>query len=141
MSRKLIGFGTLGLTSVGAYYLYQAGGSPKVAEKQVEHDAARLSSTIKGELPGRGKEAKTTAKVYAQEAGEKIDSAINDAKAQTSKVDAKLEAYRANADKKIGEYKAELGKEANQAIDKFDRTVEQKASESKSWVSSWFGGK
>jgi len=75
--------------------MYQAGGSPKVAEKQMERkaylfpyrkstlsiyladDAARLSSKVRGELPGKEKEAKTEAKVYAEQAGQTIDRAVS----------------------------------------------------------------
>lgn len=39
-------------------------------------DAARLSSSVKSQLPGSEKEAKTQAKVYGQEAGAKLDSAV-----------------------------------------------------------------
>lgn len=170
-----LGAGAVGL---GAYYMYQAGGSPKVAEKQMERkaylfplrkstlsiyladDAARLSSKVRGELPGKEKEAKTEAKVYAEQAGQKIDRAvsitwllhfafdyitdervfqIDDAKATTNKVDAKLEGYRANAEKKLDEYRKEAGKDLTSAVDKFDKTVEQKAAQSKSWIGSWFG--
>jgi hypothetical protein len=170
-----LGAGAVGL---GAYYMYQAGGSPKVAEKQMERkaylfplrkstlriyladDAARLSSKVRGELPGKEKEAKTEAKVYAEQAGQKIDRAvsitwlshfafdyitnervfqIDDAKTTTNKVDAKLEGYRANAEKKLDEYRKEAGKDLTSAVDKFDKTVEQKAAQSKSWIGSWFG--
>jgi len=54
----------------------------------------------------------------------------------------------ADAKAKISDAKASAadlreksGKELNQAIDKFDKTVEKKSSEAKSGISSWFGGK
>ncbi|KAK7724473.1 hypothetical protein SLS57_004228 [Botryosphaeria dothidea] len=129
-----------GLTAAGGigYYLYQAGGNPKLAEKEFEHDAARLSSKVKGELPGKEKEAKTSAKVLGEEAGERVDSAIAEAKATTSKIDEKLEAYRAQADKKIGNVSSQTAKDLHSAVDKFDKTVEDKAAQSKSWLSGWF---
>ncbi|KAF2138483.1 uncharacterized protein K452DRAFT_361163 [Aplosporella prunicola CBS 121167] len=136
-SRPLV-FGGLAAAGGVGYYLYQAGGSPKLAEKEFEHDAAKLSSKFKGELPGKEKEAKTGAKVYAEEAGQKFDDAIAQAKATTNQVDAKLEAYRAQADKKIGEYQKEVGKDFHKAVDQFDKTVEEKAAQSKSWLSGWF---
>jgi len=86
-----LGAGAVGL---GAYYMYQAGGSPKVAEKQMERktylsphrgstlnicltdDAARLSSKVRGELSSKEKEANTEAKAYAEQAGQKIDRAV-----------------------------------------------------------------
>ncbi|EOD44408.1 calcofluor white hypersensitive protein [Neofusicoccum parvum] len=129
-----------GLAAAGGvgYYLYQAGGNPKLAEKELEHDASRLSSKIKGELPGKEKEVKTSAKVLGEEAGDKVDGVIADAKATASKIDAKLEAYRAQADKKIGDLSSQTAKDAHSAVDKFDKTVEEKAAQSKSWLSGWF---
>ena len=46
-----------------------------------------------------------------------------------------------DAEAKAREYKDKTGKELNQAIDKFDKTVENKAAEAKKGVSGWFGGK
>ncbi|KAF2403759.1 hypothetical protein EJ06DRAFT_546892 [Trichodelitschia bisporula] len=131
-----------GVAAAGAaYYLYQAGGNPKVAEKQVEHDAAKLSSRFKSDLPGAGKEAKTGIKLSAEEAGQKVDDWAASAKQTTRSTDAKLEGYRAGAEKKIDEYRKEVGKDLSSAVDKFDKTVEEKAAASKSWLGSWFGGK
>lgn len=76
-----------------AYYLYQAGGDPKVAEKKFERmfhyhqallapnlhcadDAARITHSVKGDASSKGTEVKTEAKVLGQEAGSKIDSAV-----------------------------------------------------------------
>ncbi|KAB2572197.1 hypothetical protein BFW01_g3187 [Lasiodiplodia theobromae] len=128
----------LGVAGGIGYYLYQAGGDPKLAEREFEHDASRLSSKIKGDLPGKEKEAKTSAKVLGEEAGEAIDKTIAEAKATTSKIDEKLEAYRAQADKKIGEVSSQTAKELHSAVDKFDKTVEDKTAQSKSWLSGWF---
>ncbi|KAF2812372.1 uncharacterized protein BDZ99DRAFT_474553 [Mytilinidion resinicola] len=139
--RKAFTFIGLPAAGVGAYYLYNAGGSPKVAEKQFEADAAQLSSKVRSELPGKEKEAKTSAKLYAQEAGEKVDKAADDAKAATNKVDAKLESYRASAEKKLDESRRETGAKLTSAVDTFDKTVEKKASETKGWLGGWFGGK
>ncbi|KAK5017344.1 hypothetical protein LTR39_001597, partial [Cryomyces antarcticus] len=58
----------------------------------------------------------------------------------TSKVDAKLEAYRNSAEMKIEEYKREAEKDLHNAVDTFDKTVEEKAAKAKSGLSSWFGG-
>lgn len=45
------------------------------------------------------------------------------------------------AEAKAKEYKDKTGKELMKGVDKFDATVEKKASEAKSGISSWFGGK
>lgn len=74
MSRKFLGYTGLAAVGAGTYYLYNAGGDPKLAEKQFEctfplfppsvtvltfiDDAARASAKVRGELPGREKEAK-----------------------------------------------------------------------------------
>jgi len=139
--RKVFTTVGLGAAGVGAYYLYNAGGSPKIAEKQFEADAAQLSSKVRSDLPGKEKEAKTSAKLYAQEAGQKIDKAVDDAKATTHKVDAKLESYRANAEKKFEDTRKETGKTLSNAVDTFDKTVEKKAGETKGWFGGLWGGK
>ncbi|KAG9603749.1 hypothetical protein KCU77_g1621, partial [Aureobasidium melanogenum] len=142
----------LGAATFGGYYLYRAGGSPKVAEKEMEHDAARLSRSTKDELPGRAKELKTEAKVYGEQIGQKIDGAVKDAREKTREFDAKFEAYRADAEKNIDQYRKEANKEFNSAVDTFDKkvgdaaanakaTVEANAEKAKSGFSSWFGGK
>jgi hypothetical protein len=45
------------------------------------------------------------------------------------------------AEAKALDYKDKAGKELMKGVDKFDATVEKKASEAKSGLSSWFGGK
>ncbi|THW99335.1 hypothetical protein D6D13_10184 [Aureobasidium pullulans] len=142
----------LGAATFGGYYMYRAGGNPKVAEKQVEHDAARLSSAARDELPGRAKELKTEAKVYGEQIGQKIDGAVKDARDKTREFDAKFETYRADAEKNINKYSKEANKEFNSAVDTFDKKVgdaaanakasaEVNAEKAKSGLSSWFGGK
>ncbi|KAI5210778.1 hypothetical protein E4T42_00770 [Aureobasidium subglaciale] len=140
----------LGAATFGGYYMYRAGGSPKVAEKQMEADAARLSSSVKNELPGKAKELKTDAKVYGEQIGQKIDSAVKDARDKTREFDAKFETYRADAEKNIDQYKNKANKEFNSAVDTFDKkvgdaaanakaSVEVNAEKAKSGFSSWFG--
>lgn len=92
---------TLALGGAGGYYLYNAGGRPKVAEKQFERmfsiaaqtlsplitcidDAARLSSKVRSEFPGKEKEVKTEAKLYGEQAkqygeqiGDKVDETVS----------------------------------------------------------------
>ncbi|KAF1981328.1 hypothetical protein K402DRAFT_342639 [Aulographum hederae CBS 113979] len=141
MSGRILKVGA-GVAAAGAgYYLYSAGGSPRVAEKQMEHDASRFSTSIKDQLPGREKEVKTSAKVYAEQAGQKVDDAIAQAKAKTQEVDATAARYQKDAGKILEQYKKETGKDVTAAIDKFDKTVEEGAAKSKSWAGSWFGGK
>ncbi|MCJ1302061.1 hypothetical protein MMC08_004862 [Hypocenomyce scalaris] len=142
----------LGLTAAGGvgYYLYAAGGDPKVAEKKFEHDAAAASSKARSSLPGQGKEAQKKGEEMASTVGAKFDSTVNDAKAKLSEADSKASAKMYEADKKIGQLKndgtakfdqvrKETENEFHDKIDKFDKTVERKTAEAKSGISSWFG--
>ena len=96
MSSNRLLYGVLGLGAAGGgYYLYTAGGSPKVASKMAERedrppylvgvrnahrtrseDASRVSAKVKSDLPGSGKEAKKEGEVWAEKAGQKLDSAV-----------------------------------------------------------------
>ena len=49
----------------------------------------------------------------------------------------KLDNFKAGTEKKF----EETGKEFNSAVNQFDKTVEKKAAESKSWLGGLFGGK
>ncbi|KAK8167868.1 hypothetical protein IWX90DRAFT_425685 [Phyllosticta citrichinensis] len=101
------------------WYLYQAGGK-KSAEKEAQQNSM------------------TSAKSIGADAGQKIDSAINEARTTANRVDQKLEAYRAQADKKVGDYSTQVKKDAQSAVEQFDKTVEDQAAKSKGWLSGWF---
>lgn len=58
-----------------------------------------------------------------------------------NKADARAREIGNDASKKFEEYKKETGKELNSAVDKFDKSVSEGATKSKSWIGSWFGGK
>jgi len=79
----------IGLIAAGGvgYYLYGAGGNPKVAEKQFESDLSHASAKVQSELPGRGKEARKEGEKYAAEAGAKIDSAVEKGRAELAKAE------------------------------------------------------
>ena len=59
-------------------------------------------------------------------------------KETTSKIDSKLESYRATAEQKIDGARKEIGKDLSSAVDSFDKNVEKGAAKSKSWISGWF---
>ncbi|KAH6674131.1 hypothetical protein B0J14DRAFT_589286 [Halenospora varia] len=120
----------LGAAAGVGYYLYTAGGSPKVAEKQFESDLSKASAKIKSELPGSGKEAQKDAEKYASEAGAKVDSMVNKARTDLKEAEGKFDAYRKDA-----------SKETLKKIDEADRKIEEGAAKAKSGISSWFGGK
>ncbi|MCJ1429531.1 hypothetical protein MMC29_007446 [Sticta canariensis] len=142
----------VGLTFIGAggYYLYAAGGDPKLAQKKIEHDATSASAKVKGELPGSGKEAQKQGEELSKRAGAAIDSTVHDVRTKVNEADAKLSAKAHEADSKFQQLKADGSKQFDQArkdtarelqetADKFDKTVEKKATEAKSGISSWFG--
>ncbi|KAI1416155.1 hypothetical protein F5Y13DRAFT_128287 [Hypoxylon sp. FL1857] len=117
----------LGLTAAGGigYYLYSAGGDTKVAQKQAEADAHRVSAQFKSELPGRGDQAKKDAEKYGAEAGQKVDNALGKTQAELQKAEA---------------YAKDAKNAALKKVDEFDKKVEAEASKAKSGISSWFGG-
>lgn len=94
MSRR--GVTILGLAAAGGvgYYLYTAGGDPKVAEKNFkgtnhEHipssqslislsaDAAKAEAKVKSEIPGTAKEYEKKGEAQAAKAGQKFDKAVS----------------------------------------------------------------
>ncbi|KXL41756.1 hypothetical protein M433DRAFT_74279 [Acidomyces richmondensis BFW] len=127
-----------GLAAAGGigYYLYNAGGDPKLAQKKAEADGAKLSREVKSHLPGSGKEVQKDAEALQAQAGKKMDDLVADAKSGANKIDAKLEGYRKDAESAAKDARAR----ASGAIDQFDRKVEEGASKAKSGISSWFGG-
>ncbi|KFY10945.1 hypothetical protein V492_04763 [Pseudogymnoascus sp. VKM F-4246] len=127
-SRVPLAVGLTAAAGVG-YYLYQSGGNAKVAEKKFEADLSSASSRVKGELPGRGKEAEKTAAAWATEKGQQIDNVAEKARNELNKTGESLDSYR-----------KEAGKEAMAKVDKFDATVEKEAAKAKSGISGWFGG-
>ncbi|KAI9881455.1 MAG: hypothetical protein M1830_000017 [Pleopsidium flavum] len=131
----------LGLTAAGGvgYYLYSAGGNPKVAEKQFEHDAAKLSAKMKGELPGREHEATKKGEELAVKAGATIDREVDYTRAKFTEAEKNAEKLAAEGRQKLDQVRKEAGKELHQTIDNFDKTVERKAVEAKNGISSWFG--
>ncbi|KLJ08522.1 hypothetical protein EMPG_16065 [Blastomyces silverae] len=116
----------LGLAAAGAggYYLYRAGGDPKRATRQFENDASRAGSKIKDESN------KALGHGSAEQIGARIDEA-----------DKKATNFAKEEAEKLDKARHNVAKDVNAKIDSFDKTVEQKAAEAKSGVSSWFGGK
>nr|POE56400.1 hypothetical protein CFP56_50944 [Quercus suber] len=140
MSARFWQISGLAVAGGAGYYLYNAGGSPKAAEKRFEADAAKLSSEVRSHLPGTGKEVKKDGEVLAADAGAKLDQWKKDAKAGVSSADAKLETYRKEAERKIESAAATVQKDGKAAVDAFDKNVEAGAAKAKSGLSGWFGG-
>ncbi|KAK7931702.1 hypothetical protein PG985_002414 [Apiospora marii] len=121
----------LGLGAAGGvgYYLYSAGGDPKVAQKKAEADAHKLSSEAKSHMPGRTSQAEKDAEKFGAQAGAKVDQFAGKTQADIAKLKADAEAYG-----------KDLKQDALKKVDDFDRKVESKTAEAKSGISSWFGG-
>ncbi|KAL9533089.1 hypothetical protein SMMN14_03822 [Sphaerulina musiva] len=141
MSQRAVTIGGGALLAGVGYYLYAAGGDPKVAEKKFEADAARASNKVQSQLPGAGKEAKKDAELYGEEAKSKFNQLVQDGKQEAHKVDAKLAEYRKDAQSTLNSAATDAQKNANKAIDQFDQKVTEGAAKAKSGISSWFGSK
>lgn len=110
---------------------------PSANHNDITADAAKISREVRDHVPGTAKELQKDAESASAQAQSKLNQFGRDAKAEASKVDAKLQDFRQDASKQIDA----AGKEINKKIDKFDNTVEAEASKAKSGLSGWFGGK
>ena len=121
-------------------------------------DSSKVTAKIKGELPGRGKEAEKRGEAFASQAGKTLDdtvippssqmrtsliltdtSQVAEAKAKAAEAEKAAEQYSKDGKAKFEKYSKEAKAELNATIDQFDKTVEQKTAEAKSGISSWFG--
>ncbi|RHZ67564.1 uncharacterized protein CDV56_109641 [Aspergillus thermomutatus] len=134
----------LGLAAAGGlgYYMYRAGGDPKIAKKEMEIDAHKARAKIP-----RGSEAARAGEEFGKEASATVDEAINNARTK-AKADERIPEIAQNGKQKIDKLRQEAVNRArigvdemDKKVDEFDRTVEKKAAEAKGTLSSWFGGK
>ncbi|KAF2634713.1 hypothetical protein P280DRAFT_554354 [Massarina eburnea CBS 473.64] len=143
MAGRFVKIGGIAAAAGGAFYLYSAGGDPKLAQKKIEHDAASASAKVRGDLPGHEKEAKKAGEEGYEALRARAEDLANDAKAKANQtgrqVDRKLDQYRNDASQKLEDVRQTTGKDLNAAVDKFDKSVTEGASKSKSWIGSWFG--
>jgi len=116
------------LSAALGYYFYSAGGDPNVAKKRAEHDASRMSSSVRDELPGRGKEYKKSAEEKMARVGSTVDRSVEEGKQRISESAEKLAESKEKAKHNV------LGK-----IDDIDRKVETEASKAKGGIMGWFG--
>ncbi|CAK42848.1 hypothetical protein AAWM_08062 [Aspergillus awamori] len=117
----------LGIAALGAggYYMYRAGGDPKVAKEEMRHDAhlARLKAPTGDQAEKAGEKAAYETRLNVDEA---IDTASKDAKDSMNRLE------------KIGR---DTTAELRSGAEKLEGKVEEKAAEAKGTVSGWFGGK
>ncbi|MDI1485234.1 MAG: hypothetical protein OHK93_000371 [Ramalina farinacea] len=145
MSRRALTFGGIAAAGGVGYYFYQAGGDPKVARKEAEHDLATAKSKVKGETVSN-EAAKKQGEEWAARAGSQIDRTVDDARAKAREADKVISNKTAEAENKVSQLKSDgvtkfdqTRKDAGRKIDEIDSKVEKKASEAKSGISSWFG--
>ncbi|KAK5942614.1 hypothetical protein PMZ80_005179 [Knufia obscura] len=133
----------IGVVVAGAagYYLYNAGGDPKVAEKYMEADAHKASAKLRGEFEPRGREAGARGEALARQAGDKFDSVASDAGKKFDQTKAEAERKLEEGRREARDVAAKTSAEFNKNVDKFDKEVTEGASKAKSGLSSWFGGK
>ncbi|EOA90227.1 uncharacterized protein SETTUDRAFT_167153 [Exserohilum turcica Et28A] len=147
MSRRFMTYGGIAAVGGATYYLYSAGGDPKLAEKKIEHDAATAARRLRGDYPGQDKEAKKAAEESYEAVRASAQRYAEQAKAEAGKLEEKLDAYGADAKKQYEQAKAraeqelhQAGKQVNAAANKFDAAVEDKAAKASGWFGGWFGG-
>ncbi|KAL2788469.1 hypothetical protein BJX66DRAFT_308892 [Aspergillus keveii] len=115
----------LGAVGAGAYYLYRAGGNPKAAKEEMKYDVNKARAKAPGAV--EGERAGETAGL---ETNLNLDEAANNPRTRNNDL-------TAQAQRKLDEV-SQAGKEQ---ASKVRSEVEEKASEAKSTVSGWFGGK
>ena len=142
--RAVPALGAIAAGGIG-YYLYTAGGDPKLAEKKAEHDAANAVRRVKGDFPGSDKELKKAGEEGYEAVRSTAQQYANQAKAEAHKAEQKLDQYSVEARKKYEEAKAQAEKEfastrkeLNSAVDTFDKKTIEATKETKSWFGSWF---
>ncbi|KAL0631663.1 hypothetical protein Q9L58_009475 [Maublancomyces gigas] len=116
----------VGAAALVGYYFYTAGGDPQLARKELKHDAARASAALKDELPGRGKEAKTSAEEAFARVGSEVDSTVREGKTRIADGQRAFE---------------HTGGAIMDKIDHADRKVEDEAARAKRSVGGWFSAK
>jgi len=125
----------LALAGAGGYYLYKSGGDPQKAKDQVKADAGKA----RGKLP-HGEKVEQVGEELGAEAGARIDEAVQAAQTKTRNAGEDFNKYAKEGIGRIDEIRHDTARAMEASIDKIDKKVEQKASEAKKGLSSWFGG-
>ncbi|KAJ4993634.1 hypothetical protein SVAN01_00688 [Stagonosporopsis vannaccii] len=112
--RRFATFGGLAAVGAGTYYLYSAGGDPKLAEKKFEHDAATAARRVRGDFPGQDKEAKKAGEEGYEAVRATAQDYANRASAEAKKAEADLRAYSQQAQNKAQEYSREAQNKAQE---------------------------
>ncbi|KAL1961267.1 hypothetical protein VTO42DRAFT_3213 [Malbranchea cinnamomea] len=127
----------LGAVGAGGWYLYRAGGDPKKATQKFEDDASRTAHKIRGDMSGK------PAAELGEEVGKRMgskDEAVDTARDKAKQINKTAADYTKEGVERMEKVRQDAARDVNAKIDQIDETVEKKASEAKSGISSWFGG-
>lgn len=69
----------------------------------------------------------------------KLDQADAKVSAKLHEADGKFQQLKADGSKQFDQARKDTARELKESADSFDKTVEKKAAEAKSGISSWFG--
>ncbi|KAE8388567.1 hypothetical protein ETB97_012346 [Aspergillus alliaceus] len=135
MSKNRTGlYAALAAAGAGGYYLYRAGGDPKAAKQEIKHDAELARNKIPTDKAERAGEK------VGSEAGAHIDEAVSNARTQAQDASNRASGLGQESLDKLKGAQQEASEKLKANVDKFDKTVEQKTSEAKGTLSSWWGG-
>ncbi|KAE8146448.1 hypothetical protein BDV25DRAFT_162406 [Aspergillus avenaceus] len=136
MSNRTGLYAALAAAGAGGYYLFRAGGDPKAAKGELKHDV----DVARSKAPSTDQAEKSGERV-GSEAGAHIDEAVNNARTQAQQASNSASGLAQESLDKFNDVKDDASAKIKANVDKFDKTVEQKTSEAKGTVSSWWGGK
>lgn len=107
-------------------------------------DAARASAALKDELPGRGKEAKTSAEEAFARVGSEVDSTVREGSSLINPFTFWVPSNTHTGKTRIADGQRALEHTGGTIMDKIDhadRKVEDEAARAKRSVGGWFGAK
>ncbi|KAB8228320.1 uncharacterized protein BDW43DRAFT_217863 [Aspergillus alliaceus] len=159
MSKNRTGlYAALAAAGAGGYYLYRAGGDPKAAKQEIKRMPAPRSSLspslsmrfvdsslivddaelARNKIPTD--KAERAGEKVGSEAGAHIDEAVSNARTQAQDASNRASGLGQESLDKLKGAQQEASEKLKANVDKFDKTVEQKTSEAKGTLSSWWGG-
>ncbi|KAE8380015.1 hypothetical protein BDV26DRAFT_258114 [Aspergillus bertholletiae] len=131
MSNRTGLYAALAAAGFGGYYLYRAGGDPKAVKQEIKHDA---------DVVRHKDNAEKTGQKVGSEAGAHIDEAVANARTQAQETSNRASELAHESLDKLNEARQDATATLKANVDKFDKTVEQKTSEAKGSLSSWWSG-
>ncbi|CAL5870238.1 uncharacterized protein PFLUO_LOCUS4473 [Penicillium psychrofluorescens] len=120
----------LAVAGAGGYYLYRSGGNVEGAKKEMKIDVNKARDKVPS-----SDSVEKTGKDIGKSTGAAVDDAIN--KTRTT-LDERIPEKTQEGINKAEELRRDARQKFHDGVDKMDRTVEQKAAETKGTVSGWF---